>query len=242
MNCNDARSALAADPRSDDRTLLDHLAGCDACAAYAADMHELDLELRKALEVPVPEIPLPAVPGDDVAPTQVPTPIRRTLHRATTRRYALAASLAGVALLVGVLWTAFPRESLASAVVGHMSHEPEAWTATASLPRSEVDAIMAASGLRLVADAPDVTYANSCWFRGRYVPHLVVRTAAGPVTVLVLPHHAVDRNVRIDEQGYRGELLPAPRGSIAVLERDGGDLQEVAERVLASIVYDGGTA
>lgn len=236
MNCHDARLALAADPRSGERALLDHLADCDSCAAYAADMQELDRRLRDALEVPVPEISLPAM--ESPGPALTPLPIRPWWRPAATRLYALAASLAGVALLVGLLWSVYPRESLADAVVGHMAHEPEAWSASESLPRPAVDAVMAAAGLRLKPSAPDVVYANSCWFRGSYVPHLVVRTATGPVTVLVLPHETVERPTRIDERGYRGELVPAPRGSIAVLTRDAGDVADIAARVLAAVVFN----
>ena len=40
------------------------------------------------------------------------------------------------------------------------------------------------------AGAGLVSYANSCVFRGHHVPHLVVQTEAGPVTVMVLVHES----------------------------------------------------
>jgi hypothetical protein len=239
MKCSEARSALAADPRSAEAELAEHVAGCDTCAAYAADMLEVDRALRSALDVPVPEIDLPAETRAREVPA--PTTIPRRLRPVTSRRYALAASVAGVALLAGLMWTGFPRQSLANAVVRHMSHEPESWTATEIRPQAEVDSVMSASGLRLAPAAKDVTYANSCWFRGRHVPHLVIRTTEGPVTVLVLPDERVERPVRIDESGYRGTLVPAPRGSVAVLARNGGDVGRVADRVLAAIDYGDGS-
>ena len=42
--------------------------------------------------------------------------------------FALAASAAGVAMLAGLLWAGFPRDSLAADVVAHMAHEPQAWS------------------------------------------------------------------------------------------------------------------
>lgn len=235
MNCSDARFALAADPRSGDPALLDHLEHCASCSAYAADMTELDGRLRIALEVPVPVRELPSGPYAVAG-----TPVAGgggLAARSTTRRFALAASVAGVALLAGLLWAGFPRQSLAGAVVAHMAHEPQAWQATSVLPGADVDRVAARSGVRLRGALPDVTYAHSCWFRGRQVPHLVVRTADGPVTVLVIPGETVDVRVEFDEAGYRGTLLPAPRGSIAVLTRGTVDPQPVAARVLAALDY-----
>jgi len=235
MNCADARFTLAADPRSGDPALLDHLERCPACAAYAGDMSELDRRLREALDVPVPDLDLPSGPYPAVPTT--PAPGGGLARRGLTRRFALAAGIAGVALLAGLLWAGFPRPSLASAVVAHMAHEPDAWLTTAALSEAEVDAVMTRSGVRLAQDLPDVTYAHSCWFRGRHVPHLVVQTPEGPVTVLVLPEEPVQRSIRFDEGGYKGTLVPAPRGSIAVLARTETDVARVAEQVLAAVTF-----
>lgn len=235
MNCSDARFALAADPRNGDPVLLEHLERCPACAAYASDMHELDQRLRDALAVPVPEVKLPS--GPYPAAVTPPASGGGLARRQTSRRFALAASAAGVAILAGLLWAGFPRQSLASAVVAHMAHEPDAWSTTAVLSEAEIDEVMARSRVHLARGLPDVTYANSCWFRGRHVPHLVVQTTNGPVTVLVLPEEPVEQSIRLDEGGYLGTLLPAPRGSIAVLARDEADVDWVAERVLAAIAY-----
>ena len=77
---------------------------------------------------------------------------------------------------------------------------------------------MRACGLN--PDAGTVSYARSCRFRGRMVPHLVVQTEMGPVTVMVLVHESVAKPVPFDEQGYRGVIVPVPgHGSLAVLAR-----------------------
>lgn len=235
MNCDDARFALAAEPRSGDPGLLDHLEHCPRCAAYSADMHELDDRLRVALEVPVPARELPSGPYA-VAGTPAPGGGGLAGHP-ITRRFALAASVAGVAVLAGLLWAGFPRQSLAGAVVAHMAHEPQAWQATAPVPAADLDRVTARSGVRLRDGLPDVTYAHSCWFRGRQVPHLVVTTPDGPVTVLVIPGETVERRVDFDEAGYRGTLVAAPRGSIAVLTRDKTIPDPLVSRVLAALDY-----
>ena len=102
---------------------------------------------------------------------------------------------------------------------------------------------MADSNMRLRAGAGLVSYANSCAFRGHQVPHLVVQTNAGAVTVMVLTHESVHRAVHFDEQGYRGMIIPVPgNGSLAVLEQgtrgDAEMLKKVAAGVLAAIEWN----
>jgi hypothetical protein len=90
-----------------------------------------------------------------------------------------------------------------------------------------------------------VSYASSCEFRGHHVPHLVIQTDSGPVTVMVLVHERVSKPVQFDEQGYRGVIVPvAGHGSIAVLTRgpdtDIKTVERIAAQVLASIVWSEG--
>jgi hypothetical protein len=111
------------------------------------------------------------------------------------RWLALAASLVAGVLIGGVLWIGGPRASLAREVVEHARHEPQSFAATHADPEV-VDRVLRAGGIRLRPGAADVTYASSCPFRDRIVPHLVVRTAHGPVTVLVLRGEPITRPIR----------------------------------------------
>jgi hypothetical protein len=228
MKCSEVRFALAADPSNVDSAVAGHLDACEPCAAYARDMSMLDDRLRAAMSVPAPEIMLPA--GPQLAPSAPP-------RRHVLRQFALAASIAGVALLVGMLWIGVPRQSLASAVVEHMAHEPYAWDRTQPMSIDSVAPVLARSGVKLRDGMPGISYAHSCWFRGRHVPHLVVRTPDGPVTIMVLPDEEIGGREAFAEGGYRGMLVPAQRGSIAVLARDASDVDAVAGQALAAIAY-----
>jgi hypothetical protein len=74
-----------------------------------------------------------------------------------------------------------------------------------------------------------------CVFDGRVVPHLVVRMPEGPVTVLLLRHRAISEPVRLEREGFEGVVLPAPRGSIAVVGTDVADIDGVARRVFDAV-------
>ena len=155
----------------------------------------------------------------------------------------MAAAVLMAVVVAGGLWLAVPRESLAADVVTHMYGEPQAWRRTDEpVPGAALRSVLRDSHLRLAAGAGVVSYAASCRFRGHQVPHLVIQTESGPVTVMVLVHEHAVQPVQFDEQGYRGVIVPvAGHGSLAVLMRgagtDFGTIAEIGRRVLDAIVW-----
>ncbi len=78
--------------------------------------------------------------------------------------------------------------------------------------------MLGTAGVEFDARMP-IVYAAPCPFRGRRIAHLVVQTAHGPLTVMLLPHVNVTRREKFSEDGLDGMLLPAGKGSVAVLAR-----------------------
>ncbi len=76
-----------------------------------------------------------------------------------------------------------------------------------------------------------IVYASSCWFRGHFVPHVVVTTKHGPVTVMILLHEKITATQQFNEDGFAGLLVPAHTGSVAVLSRTPMDLEQPAADV-----------
>jgi hypothetical protein len=96
-----------------------------------------------------------------------------------------------------------------------------------------VDALKQA-GVDIDASLP-VVYASACPFRGRRISHFVVRTANGPVTVMLLPHEKVRERTEFSESGMRGVLLPVGEGSIALVARDGEVPDALAGEIVAAV-------
>ncbi len=224
------RAAILADPHRVDAELRAHREACPECRAYTEQLLKFESRLERALRVSMPS-------KADVLPFE------RKRGHAPRRWMALAASVLLGAAIVGGVWLSLPQSSLAAAVVAHMAGEPEAWRRTdVAVPTPELAAVLKNSQLRLKPDAGIVSYASSCTFRGYKVPHLVVQTPSGPVTVMVLVHESVRRPTQFDSEGYRGTIVPVPgHGSIAVLMRDPGsgadEIQRIAARVDESIVW-----
>jgi hypothetical protein len=206
-----------------------HRDACPKCAEYLRQTMVLDERILAALRVPVPERGAAAVASPNVV----------AFPRIERRRWmALAASIAGGVMIGSLLWVSAPRTSLAEDLVKHMAHEPGVMVmSSAPEDASRVERVMERGGIRLRPDAGMVSYAQSCRFRGEKVPHLVVQTDAGPVTVMVLRNEKVTAPVKFAEQGYVGTILPAGPGSVAVIGPTGADLSQVAERVAAAVVW-----
>jgi hypothetical protein len=211
MTCEDARLALGADPQATSPGLEEHLRGCEACRAYREQMRRLDAGIRRALAEP-PNY-------------SVPRPARA---RPAWREYALAASVTlAMALGLGV-WLLRPTDSLAHEVVAHVKGEPDSWLRTLHVDAGAIDHALSSSGVGLDLTSDRIVYAQSCWFRGHYVPHLVVETNHGPATVLILRHEQVKARDEFREGGMSGVIVPAGDGSIAVVTRGKGRMDDVA--------------
>lgn len=237
-DCAQYRRSMLADPRNPDAQLREHRAGCPECTLYSDRLLQFEARLEHALRVA--EAPLRAAE----------VPLRagsshRTLRSTVYRRgwLAMAASVLLALVVAAALWVAAPGPSLAADVVTHMAGEPGAWRRTETpVPDSALQDVLRDSHLRLSGGAGVVSYASSCEFRGHRVPHLVVQTESGPVTVMVLVHEHVARPSQFDDAGYRGVIVPvAGHGSLAVLTRgpatDIKTVENISRRVRESIVW-----
>ena len=205
MNCDEARLLIGADPRGSAAEFAAHLTACPSCARLREEMLALDTRIERALQRP-----------PDVA---------RSVRRIPQwREWALAASvLLGSAILLGA-WLLRPSDSLAHDVVVHVQHEPDSWLSAQQVNAQGIGAALQRAGVALDLTSDKITYAQSCWFHGHYVPHLVVQTSQGPATVLILRHEQVNGARSFHESGLNGVIVPAEagRGSIAVLAHGAG--------------------
>jgi uncharacterized protein DUF3379 len=228
IDCAEYRRTVLADPHAASPELAEHLAHCPDCPAYSERLLRFEGRLARALRIDA------HVPHAQFPHARVPR----------GGWLAMAATVL-VALLVGTLWLSAPHASLAADVVAHMAGEPEAWARTdVPVPSTDLSQVLGEAHMSLRPDAGMVSYAQSCLFRGHHVPHLVVQTARGPITVMVLVHDSVAGAQPFDEGGYRGVIVPVPgHGSLAVLAKGGREnpveIESVAARVKDAIVWTG---
>jgi Protein of unknown function (DUF3379) len=240
MNCADYRRSMLTDPHDPDAALSEHRGSCRECSQYTERLLGFESRLDRALRA---ALPAPDQRASGPAPADRVVPLRRPVGR--NRWLAMAASLLLACVVAGALWLSIPDRSLAADVVKHVQGEPKSWLRTdVPVPGSELEDVLRNSHMRLAANSGIVSYAASCGFRGYHVPHLVVQTQSGPVTVMVLVHEHVSKPTEFDEQGYRGVIVPvAGHGTLAVLTQGGATdlstIEHIAARVQGSIVWTG---
>jgi Protein of unknown function (DUF3379) len=201
VNCEEARLLIGAEPQASAPELQAHVQQCAGCARFREEMRALDADIRRALARP-----------------PVAAAARSRRQPMPWRRWALAASVVFATLAVFGVWLR-PSDSLAHEVVQHIQQEPESWLAAEHVDAAQIDKSLRGAGVELNVTSDIVLYAQSCWFRGHYVPHLVLQTARGPVTIIILRHEQVRARGSFQESGMTGVIVPAQPGSIAVLAR-----------------------
>jgi hypothetical protein len=246
MNCLEFRRHVGAEPSTTLPAVLAHCEECAACARYRDEMRSLDRLLGKAMRVDV--APASAREGSGPAEGAAryslaeegsdPSYAGRRAVPAPRRWLAMAASLVAGVLVAATLWLSYPETTLAAEVIGHVVSEPDAMKSSQPLAAQAITEVLQPSGVRLRPGIGTVTFAMRCVFEGRVVPHLVVRTDAGPVTVLLLAHRQVEHATRVEADGYSALVLPAPRGSIAIVGRDVAQIDAIARRVFEDVDWE----
>ena len=212
-NCRHARLHIGADPRALPPEVAAHVATCAECRRFRDEMLMLDGKVLAALELPLGQFRKPAAPS---------------------RRFALAASLVLALIVGGGFWMFRPATALAGAVVAHVAGEAGSWDMRQPLPPAEIAAVLRTAGAQFDSPFP-IVYAYPCPFRSHRVAHLVVQTGNGTMTVMLIPHEQVRRRTEFSQDGMRGVLLPAGRGSVALLTRDGAVPDSVAEEIVSRV-------
>jgi hypothetical protein len=220
MTHDEARLLIGAAPREVGAVLAEHLAQCAACALFRQQMQRMDQDLTRLFAAPL-------APPTNIRVLPV-RPKPKLPSQVTPRLLAVAASLVVSVGLAILFWTLKPQPSLAAGVLGHVALESGSWSEVAPMTSAATDQVLAGAGVSLEPADTSITYARTCLFNGHWVPHLVVRTAAGPITVLVLRQEHIAAPQSFRQNGYSGVLVPGPGGgTLAVIAQGDPNMDDV---------------
>ncbi len=233
MDCTLIRERIESDPaRLDDATVA-HLQHCTACSAYADRVHNAERLINQALRFDVTALRRSA--------TKTPvadSPWAR--HRVAISGFA-AALVLGVAVWFGM--QADPNADaagLVAEVVGHWYEEPGSWVQTdVQVSAASLEQVVSGQAEIDIAELGLLSYAQSCFVRGEWVPHLVLQGEQGPVMLLLLPNEVVDEPLPLElpEEGLSGVIVPHGDGSIAIMGSDSEPMTPIRDRLGASVEW-----
>ena len=218
MECLEFRRQLGSDPRHESAAMAAHRRDCAGCAEAQARALGVELQLKRALAVPVP-----AGLADRVLLAQMTA--ERRERGAQRRRWigglALAASLV-LAIGLGVVWSSRPAAAFTDLMVDHLQHEPQAFAAREPLASDAVRERFDLRGVRLAASLPGgISYVSACPVGPYKTVHMVMPEAAGPVTVIYVADHRERQRAEFLHGVWHGRSVPMGRGTLVLLAQDG---------------------
>lgn len=237
MICDEATVLIGGDPQTVSPQLNEHLRCCRDCSHLREQVLGFDIQLRRALALGLYPAAT-ASPGPDalaVGVRRCMPPRKAPWQSARARQWGLGIGLAA-SLMSGVaLWLSQPRDTLAAEVIDHIEQEPDSWSRTEQVSAAALAMILRETEVELRPGMAPVVYASRCDFLGHRVPHLVILTEAGPVTVMILTHERVTGTERFQADHYWGLLVPAGVGSVAVVSHIEMSLEEPARSVVHAL-------
>ena len=231
LSCEELRQLKLTDPRRLTPEMRQHLEGCPPCAGFAESIDVLETKVARTFEV--------------APPRSLQEDILRRHVKKEPRifpRYALAAGFAfafAVVLAVGLaLRESAKTDPLALAVLAHVRNEEPTELASGSVSTDPIviERVMMLSGLSRKPGLLEVAYVGRCSLRE--IPgagtgaHIVLRTVHGKATLILWPQRQAVDVMKATEQSLSVIVMPAGKGSLAVVADSPEEAEKVARLVL----------
>jgi hypothetical protein len=212
MNCLDYRRLLLAG-EGESGEMKAHRAQCPACAELAREQARFELELKEALEVPLP--------------ASFETGLTNAV-RWRRRRFLAAASVAALAAGGGFLLLR-DDAALALACIEFVMKEEAKSIMMGAMPRAEARAVLAGTlPLERIESVGSVRHIGPCPFNGETAYHVVLAVPQGKVTLLVMPRTTLKEGQHALREGLHASVMPLRRGSVGIVGSDMGVVESVA--------------
>jgi len=231
MNCESLRERLAEDPSRANAEFDRHAETCAPCEAYRQRLLHAETLIHRALRFDVGAVSRPSVAT------------RRQTRRRTTWVPLVSGIAAGILVAV-TFWGLFgggaylSPEQLAVEVTEHWYHEPDAWVVSNEpIDGATLMRVLDGEAELDIAALQTISYAESCWVGGQWIPHLIVQGRQGPYMVLLMPEIRLESPVDLElrEEGLVGRIVPAGTGSIAVLGGAAAEADAVEAAFVAAV-------
>lgn len=193
-----------------------HRLTCAHCASLFSEHCTIEADVRRALEVPVPD-GLEARLVEHVfsaPPARAANPARR--------RWIVGAAAAGLAIVaIGTYVRSGRNDPLALACIDWVMKEEAKSIMMGAMPRAEAEAVLAGVlPLARIEQLGMVRHIAPCPFNGGTAYHVVLSLGANKATLLVIPDGNLAQRVRAEREGFFASVVPLKTGSVAIVATD----------------------
>ncbi|MDF2153769.1 DUF3379 domain-containing protein [Vibrio sp. CAU 1672] len=233
------RRRILSDPKHRDKEVLQALAGSDANNKFVEDVLDLDIKIKQAMNIDVPEDLADKILFSQTSSTLDSKVLRPNFMR---KAMALAASVAFTAgLLVGQInWgelvTPPAYASLADTAIEHVITEsPFVNTLDENVSHGQLNTKLQPFHYQFSGGFPyHVYYLNHCGFGEENAIHLVFQGEKGKVT-LFLTGIPSDKPFDFNQQGMIGIVQPVGEASMILVGNQGEDMAAIASTLIPLI-------
>lgn len=211
MNCLEFRRAILINPRDESTALQEHGIECTACASFKKDQVVFEQKLNDTMNVDIPDgLTAKILLAQSTGKVQT--------QKRQRRIYSIAAGLIlAVGIVVGVqINSSFqPVDEL---VLAHVKNEAKHLKDRLNIKDAKIKAIFKNLNMTVNESLGTVNYAGNCDIRNNENgAHIVLQGKNGPVTVLIMPAEIISKRQSISDKRFHGVIIPAPRGSFAII-------------------------
>jgi hypothetical protein len=218
MMCLDIRRRLLAAPRERPPDASGHVAACRDCGRFAARLHDLDARLADAFLVPVPDALAERVLlGRRDKPRRHPSIAAAVLLGVALS--AVAPQLWEEASVLGSSAVAAvgPTHSAVKAIELVVEQQPGLVDEPQGNDLVAMEQDLQRLGLKLDPDAARVDYAGRCYMPEMECEHLVLDTAEGRVSVVLVPDYPLGERALVTDRRMTALVNPARSGGYIVV-------------------------
>ncbi len=218
-NCTHARRALLSDPGHIADDIQQHLQACHRCTQFAHELSCLDTDIQTGLNIKVPD-----KLADRIL---LAKGVRQSRHS-----NRLGVWLKGVAASAALLMTSIGSYLYLSApllveeiALAHVRDELHHLIDKDNIELAQLNNLLEPLNIRMRNTSHTINYAGSCKIHGSAGVHVVLQGERAPVTLLFMPGEHIKARKTIEDNSFKGVVLPLAQGSLAIV----ADKQETLE-------------
>lgn len=228
MSCLEYRRALLAG-EGETEVERGHRLQCASCAESMREHRELEADLRRALEVPVP-----AGFEDELLQAVRRLEGAREPAWPSRRRFLAAASVAAAAVGTGFLMWRQREHPIALACIQFVMRDEAKSLMLGAMPRAEAARVLADTlPLERIESIGRIRHIAPCPLGEGTAYHVILVVPQDKVTLLVMPDTKLAARGRAIREGLYATVLPMRRGSVGVVGTDSAVVESVAGAIKA---------
>ncbi len=212
MNCLDYRRVLLTGD-GETEAMRQHRLQCAHCAPLFREHGAMENDLRRALEVAVPEGFTERL-AESLA-TQRPV---ASAQRTGRRRFLAAAAVGAGAIGLGLYAWIGRDDPMAMASIDFVIKEEAKSIMMGAMPRAEAESRLADSlPLASIERIGQIRHISPCPFGGGMAYHVVLMTPQDKVTLLIMPDSSRRSRASASHDGLYASVVPLRKGSVGVV-------------------------